>query len=826
MIKCFLSHSSRDKASYVRDVASRLRPEVRVFDEETFEAGMQTAEEISLGLDESTLFVIFLSDAALESSWVKDELANAKSRFDLGQIQRIYPIIIDSTVHYNDTRIPEWMRQTLNIQLILKPTIAARKINARLLELSWTNHPRLRERREIFVGRNELMEQIEERLDDFTRQSPIALIASGLPAIGRKTLLQKSIKKANLVRYSHDFPLITLSSLDSIEDFLLKIADLGFLSGDLPSLATKAVSEKLELVKQAALEVVREGERLLIEDHGVLVQGTGELVDWFEELLEALSPHSHLTFCIASQFRPKPSINRTLPFVYAVAVKELDVAERNGLLNRYARFESLDLPRSELAFFADLLTGLPEQVFFAIDLIKEEGLSKAKSQSHTIQQYGSDKAQVVLEKYKDRKTELDLIYLLSRFEFLSYEVLFDIVPEADYGLALNTLLASSICERLGSSSDYVRVNEVIRDYVSRNRFGIPTEFEESIKRHVKNFVEQYHDDNHDISDYLFSAQEGLRSGQSLPEGMLIPSVFVKTIKRIYDEERGYADAVELSDRVLLRERYLHASTVNHIRFIQCQSLARMRAQRFFDEVRKVPEPDRSFLYGFYYRLAGNYLKAEENLLKVISSDRNRSGRNRRDPRAIGELVLVYMQSEEYGKALELARDNYENRPSNPINANNYFTCLIMRPRSKDNREQLDKIIARISIDTSERAMEMADSMRARIVAYYDGNESESMRLIEDAVLRHPSIDYPLLTKADLSVHFGNAAKLREAVTALERTTGPHAQSYRTLVKFRAMLLSMEGRREEARRLVAKELSGLIPSALQRLNERLDSLIGN
>lgn len=192
---------------------------------------------------------------------------------------------------------------------------------------------------------------------------------------------------------------------------------------------------------------------------------------------------------------------------------------------------------------------------------------------------------------------------------------------------------------------------------------------------------------------------------------------------------------------------------------------------------------------------------------------------------MGELVLVYMQSDEYGKALELARENYENRPSNPINSNNYFACLIMRPRSRENRDQLERIVSRLSIDPSDRAMEMTDSMRARLIAYYDDDEEESMRLIEDAVRRHAGIDYPLLTKADLSVHFGNATKLREAVSALERTTGPNAQSYRTFIRFKAMLLAMEGHREEARKLVKKELSGLIPSAAQRLNERLDALAG-
>lgn len=817
MIKCFLSHSSRDKDSYVRPVAARIRKEVRVLDEETFEDGMITAEEISRHLDESSIFVIFISEPALESRWVKDELAYAKHLFDSDKIKRIYPIIIDQRIRHDDTRIPDWMRESLNIQPILSPSTAARKINARLLELSWNTHPRLRERKEIFVGRNDLIEQIEERLDDFTRESPIAIIASGLPAIGRKTLLQKALKKANLVRDSYDFPTVVLSQLDSIEDFLLKINDLGMVALDLPKLSLETIEQKVSLVKEISIKIADEGERLIIEDHGVIIQSNGELVDWFSETLKALSSTAHLTFCIASQFRPRPSLNRTLPLSFAVAVKELDLSERNGLLGRYSRFNSISLTREELSFFSDLLTGFPEQVLFTVDLINESGILEAKKQSHTIQQYSSDKAQIILEKYKDRKKELDLIYLLSRFEFISYEVLFDIVSEAEYSPALYSLISASICERIGAGSDYVRVNEVVRDYVSRSRFGVPSEFEESIRRHVNRFVENYTDDNQDISDYLFSAQEALRSGGKIPDEMIIPSVFIKTIKRIYDEERNYSDAVNLAERVLLRERYLHSSTVNHVRFIKCQALARLRSSKFFDEVRKIPDPDRSFLFGFYYRLTGNYSKAEENLLPLINNEKRR-----RDPRVIGELVLVYMQTEEYERAYHLAKENYENRPSNPINANNYFTCLIARSRTQENRQELEKVIDRLSIDPSERAREMTDSMRARIIAYYESDEERSMLMIEDAIHRHSDVVYPLLTKADFAVHFENREKLRESVRALEASVGSNAQTYRTFIKFKAILLAMDGNGEQAKKLIRKELSGLIPSALQRLNEHIES----
>lgn len=64
MIKCFLSHSSADKSSYLRHVINNLDRESYVYDEITFEAGMEPSEEIVKGLESSSLFVLFLSNTA------------------------------------------------------------------------------------------------------------------------------------------------------------------------------------------------------------------------------------------------------------------------------------------------------------------------------------------------------------------------------------------------------------------------------------------------------------------------------------------------------------------------------------------------------------------------------------------------------------------------------------------------------------------------------------------------------------------------------------------------------------------------------------------
>lgn len=78
MPNIFLSHSSADKEGYVRIVANQLQKHLDehtvYYDEYTFESGMKSIEEIGKSLNNTDLFVVFLSRKALESEWVKKEL--------------------------------------------------------------------------------------------------------------------------------------------------------------------------------------------------------------------------------------------------------------------------------------------------------------------------------------------------------------------------------------------------------------------------------------------------------------------------------------------------------------------------------------------------------------------------------------------------------------------------------------------------------------------------------------------------------------------------------------------------------------------------------
>ena len=97
MLKAFLSHSSKQKG-YVEVVAKGLGKSNIIFDKWTFEEGNKTIDEIFQGLSETDLFVLFISNEALESEWVKMEIGKAYEMLKGGNIKRLYPIIIDENI--------------------------------------------------------------------------------------------------------------------------------------------------------------------------------------------------------------------------------------------------------------------------------------------------------------------------------------------------------------------------------------------------------------------------------------------------------------------------------------------------------------------------------------------------------------------------------------------------------------------------------------------------------------------------------------------------------------------------------------------------------
>ncbi len=228
MLKAFLSHSSQDKQSYVEPIAKYLGEDKVIYDEFSFEEGEKSLDEILRSLSETELFVFFISENSLKSNWVRLEVTEASIKYEQGLVKKIYPIIIDDNINYDDPRIPQWL-SPYNLKTIKRPKIIAKRIYQKLQELSWEKHPTLAIKENLFIGRNEKLEEFEERMHSFDLNKPIAITISGFSGVGRRTFLRNALIKTSVVSQSYKPSVIYLDRSVSIEDFILKLNDLGFI---------------------------------------------------------------------------------------------------------------------------------------------------------------------------------------------------------------------------------------------------------------------------------------------------------------------------------------------------------------------------------------------------------------------------------------------------------------------------------------------------------------------------------------------------------------------------------------------------------------------
>lgn len=814
----FLSHSSKDKKGYVEIVARKIGYHKCVYDELTFEEGMKSLEEIEKGLNKTDLFVIFISNSALESDWVKRELNEAFRLLNEGNIKRILPIIIDPHITYEDQRLPKWLREEYNLKYVARPTVASRRIIQRLREISWECHPKLKEKERIFVGRNDLIKSFEERIDSFDLPTPLCFIASGIKEIGRRSLLKKCFVKANIFEESYQPPIIFLNSHEGIEDFIYRIYDLGF-SGtfDLSDFMTTKLEDKIGIAIELIKDVQNSREIIFIIDNGCLITPDREVNKWFKAILEELKYSDRITFAVASSFRANRNNIRKMDYLYYLEVPELEKKERDGLLKRYSYFEGLELLSNDFKYFSGLLNGFPQQVYYAVDLIKDLGIPKAKKDCYLLVEFNSERVNLLLSKYGDDEKAINFLCFLSEFDFIDYDIIFEVVGEDQYFIKLlDEFFALAICENLGANKEYIRVNDAIRDYVRRNRLSLPEEYKAKLEEHIKKFLKDYKDEEKSAADLLYSMKEALLAGEKIDQKYLIPSQFLKTMTELYHFHKRYNEIVKLADRVLLNEEFIDERVVTEIRYFLCMALARLRDKRFLDEVQYFDGPNHNFLFGFYYRLTGNYRKAIERLETALAERPNFSFAER-------ELVQVYLYIEEYGKALELAKQNYEKEKNNPYHIQAYFRCLIRQGINGGSESKIEELLENLSKVKSEKGKEMYLTAKAEYLAFYKNEEELSVALINEAINQFPNVYYSRLVKFNICEKFNRIDDMKYIVETLEAETDKGSHFYSIFINLKAIYLAKIGLKDEALKLVLGSIRNYPENSLDKIIKQIESI---
>ncbi len=816
-MRVFLSHSSKDKERYCNKVADALIRQLGkdsiVYDAVTFETGEKSLDEINRTLSVSDLYVIMLSDNSVESDWVKYELMEARNKLNDHTLDRVFPIIIDSNLSYKDERIPDWLRD-YNLKYIARPAKTAKLIIERAKNVNWSRHPSFQNRDSVFVGRNDLINKFEERIDNFEMPPLNTFIVSGLPKIGRKSLARQCCIKGTIIPTYYEFSSISLNYQESIEDFIVKINDLGFTDKDyIAHLASESLDEKIRIATTLSIQVSRLSEIILIKDEGCLIDYRGNMAEWFKQIINSTGEFERITFIIISKYKVNFETIRNTEGITYLNVPELTTIERKGLLRRLAEANGLALNRTQMESISQYLTGYPAQVHYAIDIIKHSGFPYLSKNYKMLIQYNEQEVSLLLEKYKDNKKVFDILALIAKYDAISTVMLYEILESTDgYIDVYEKLYQESFFELEGVNNEYIRLNEVVRNYISRsNAKALP----QHLKKAQELFCDMFSDDSttwYDSNDFLLAVRQTVIEGKEVQFNQIIPSVYLKSMTDLY-ANMHFDDVVKLARLALEHSGNIDKKIQYEIQYLLCLALAKQKSAECLSEVKLLLDyDDKKFITAFYYRQIGKNDKALTFLNEILTKHPELSKAKR-------EKVLILKNLQQFDEALALAKENYYLYSDNPYHIQAYFDCLINSNSGKDDVELLSDLLERLSRIQSEKAQSMYYRCLSLYITYIEQDYKSAKKIINQAIEEYPlDKKYALTIKFEIARFFHDFHGMEKAIRELEKD----GVKNNTIVICKSKLLADRGKRAEALDYFRKHIMYFTEQSKDAFCEKLNS----
>lgn len=743
MAKAFLSHSSKDK-TLIKKVAEQLGNKNCVLDEISFDPGRKTLEEIFNELDRSDIFVIFLSEHSLESPWVKKEVKRAKENLDKESIERIFPIIIDEKIKYSDERIPKWLAKPYNLKCITNEVIILNKIRQSLKEVSFKKTRFNKEIEKNFVGRNTEMQKFENEINNLDNWTPTFIIAYNyFEGIGRRTFLKNALRKHNIIDYLETPTTITIDGKESLENFIYKlntvdknpeIFDYDFSILDKDS--------KIEIAIKLVKQFMDFKELIFVIDDGGIILPNGKIVEWYTSIVSDDAFNNNLIICLISRFRPNEVFLRKQHKSLTFRIPELSKPETKNLFLKLLKiYELNNIRREEKEYIIDHLNGIPSQIIYAVNLIEINPL-EAKKNIGEIVSYSDRFSSTILNHLKEDDTTYQLVLLLSMNEIFSIDLIHKVFGDNEkISNALQKLFDLSLFNFVFGGYQYIKLNPTLSDFISRSKLKLDSHFKDQLNTVTKELLKENLDEiiSEDYSEFMITLQRMLEENIKIPKKYFIPSLLIKNVIKEYDKG-NYKYVIKICMELLENQNY-DEQIIWETNYRLTLAYARTRNDKFFDHISYFQNEsnnlDYYFLLGFYHRNKGNKQKALEYYYKALDvySGHSRSKR---------EIVNLYLAIGKYEDALDLAKENYENRKTNIYHTHSYFVCLI---RSKQTFTERDKRILKDLIDSVKnspdiKSEDMYRCMEGEFVYYVENEFKRANDILLEAVQLNRNKSYP------------------------------------------------------------------------------------
>lgn len=735
MIKAFLSHNGAQK-KLVEEVAQKVGLDFVYMDEYSFQAGNELTKEIKGAISASKVFVLFLSHEAQTSPWVNLEVQEIALPI-LNRKIAFLPIIVDEHFSHTDLQ-PDWlwMKEYL-LKTFGSPNFIAHIIKEKINEYEINDGNQRYARLYTFVGRDDEMKEIHQRYNSSIENKRRAIFVSGLPHIGRKRLLKEVLVQKiepNLPKTYELLPM-SLGSTDGLDTFYTQLNDLLH-----PSNVLDVASAGQSVLLQKTIELLQEldlfNKKILIEDDKCITKASGFIVKWFIEIIKSPALMNKTYFYVASRYAPEVYATDELAhYVQCHQLGPLSPFAMKSLFNEYARNRGLSSDNITKEMLEDLrqLSGYPEQVLFFVDELKDHGSYQATQllKRNLPSLYQADYADIIRAVEQDTGI-LQMLILLSKFEFVSTDILAQIMNDFWESGNLDKLSRLCVYEVFGAWKQYIRLNPGLATYIRKrsDTLKLMPQYANKLAHLTRNFLNEINGESLDLSAQLFAIKETIKSNPSKVDAKyLLPSYALKVIIDEYQQEH-YDNVISLANRILYASNPTdYNEIVMPVRHWLCLAYCHKQDEHFFEEVSYLDSNKHTYHYlkGFYYRLGTQYSRAQKELQIAV-------GDYLTNPRpavakSAHELVLAYTLDGKYAEAIDLARQNYYIERTNPYHIEAYFRCLVHTANAS--KEELSQLINDMDRSYDHYRDFYVDNFNAEYKFYIDHNYTEAMRLFED-----------------------------------------------------------------------------------------------
>lgn len=334
--------------------------------------------------------------------------------------------------------------------------------------------------------------------------------------------------------------------------------------------------------------------------------------------------------------------------------------------------------------------------------------------------------------FKGNDTALTLAKVLAEVDMISFDLLEQLYEE-DYPeieQLINCFESLSILNFYGPGGNNISLDGGVADYIRRSKLDLDPIMKSRIEEIIYNKIDAVEDDLGELSIFLCGLRKQLLSGKGF--AYVMPSIVISTVIDLYNQG-CYESVKKICLHALEHSSSYTEEPLQELYYRLCQVLARMKDRDFFTYIDKIQDRgSKDFLLGFYYRYKEDYFRAEDYLLKALNFNPNMQVARR-------ELVNVYLNQNEYRKALPLARENYTRKSTNSYHIEAFFRCLLNQyPWDDETKDTLNRLLKEMSENFSRRKDELLASMR---LEFFIKSRSHTKDEIKDKIQETLSV-YP------------------------------------------------------------------------------------